>query len=81
MGPGFFLVHFQLEWSNPFRLLLHLTLVLSLGLGFRVSFSTALPPLMTENCLRLESTGWWYRHLVWVTFYFTFHRLIAAITF
>lgn len=53
---------------QPLQLFLHLSLVLSLGLGFRVSFSTALAPLMTEKCLRSESTGWWYRHLVRVTF-------------
>lgn len=35
-GQGFFLVHPELQWPDLFRLFPHLTLVLSLGLNFRV---------------------------------------------
>ena len=58
VGPGFFLVHFQLEWSNLFRLFLPLTLILSLGLVFRVSFSTALPPQWLKSVSGWGAQGW-----------------------
>ena len=44
-----------------------------------LSFNTQCPTSLTEEYLRLESAGWQCRPSVQFTFYFAFHRPVAAL--